>query len=378
MFNYEQQQKEIETISERNIKIRLSDADCDRISDLCGEYGITVAELLENFIGDLVDGTRSNGSDERDLAQDYFYRCSFARFPENTLLHHLLTWGRNPEEYLQLLDYIEQNEEEKKYLEEHPEEVNEEHLLSLDENIEWWKEQLDDMSGDWKTYEEPDMEKEISTLREWIKAKDEFKSNRMTNKKKQTRDLYVAYNKEENFKALVLAEDKKTADNLMSDYSKDANLTPDWIFNKTSIEKVENDLFDCDYLIQDAKFETGDVVYLGDVRKYLLGLEWDMKIFVATETDGLNVTNLVMVMEVAQGTDFEEAAILASTRYCFTRKGRRTYEGNCNCFNWGDFDTYVPNSICEKFGIRKLQSNVAKEFIFDQQLVNEQEIFPEE
>ena len=67
----EQQKREIETIRERNITLNLSDADCDRLSDLCGEHNITVSKLLENFIGDLVEGTRSNGSDERELAQSW-------------------------------------------------------------------------------------------------------------------------------------------------------------------------------------------------------------------------------------------------------------------------------------------------------------------
>lgn len=33
-----EQEKEIETIKERNIVVKLSDADCKRISDLCGEH----------------------------------------------------------------------------------------------------------------------------------------------------------------------------------------------------------------------------------------------------------------------------------------------------------------------------------------------------
>lgn len=102
---------------------------------------------------------------------------------------------------------------------------------------------------------------------------------------------------------------------------------------------------------------------------------WNTKIYIATETDGLDIKNLVMVVEVKYGIDFEQAAIAASKEYCLTEDGKRTFEGNCNCFNWGDFDTYVPNSICEKYGVRKVQSNVAKEFCFDQQLVDECEIF---
>lgn len=45
--------------------MNLSDADVRRLAEKSGEGGLTISELLENFIGDLVDGTYSNGSDER-------------------------------------------------------------------------------------------------------------------------------------------------------------------------------------------------------------------------------------------------------------------------------------------------------------------------
>ena len=61
----EEQQKEIETIRERKITVKLSDADCDRLARKCGKHGLTIGELIENFVGDLVGGTYSNGSDEK-------------------------------------------------------------------------------------------------------------------------------------------------------------------------------------------------------------------------------------------------------------------------------------------------------------------------
>lgn len=88
-----EQKKEIETIKERKITVRLSDADCDRLARKCGEYGLTIGELIENFVGDLVGGTYSNGSDERDYANKWFERCWFGMFPEETLLKFLLYTG---------------------------------------------------------------------------------------------------------------------------------------------------------------------------------------------------------------------------------------------------------------------------------------------
>ena len=103
----EEQQKEIETIRERKITVKLSDADCDRLARKCGEHGLTIGELIENFVGDLVGGTYSNGSDERDYADQWFERCWFGMFPEPTLLNHLLNLGYEPEHYLFWLKNVE-------------------------------------------------------------------------------------------------------------------------------------------------------------------------------------------------------------------------------------------------------------------------------
>ena len=56
-MSYGEQQKEIETIRERKITVKLSAADCDRLAIKCGEHGLTIGELIENFVGDLVGGT---------------------------------------------------------------------------------------------------------------------------------------------------------------------------------------------------------------------------------------------------------------------------------------------------------------------------------
>lgn len=63
-----EQEKEIKTIRPRSIILNLSNADVKRISEKAEIAGLTVAELLQSFIGDLVNGTYSNGSDERQRA----------------------------------------------------------------------------------------------------------------------------------------------------------------------------------------------------------------------------------------------------------------------------------------------------------------------
>jgi len=86
----EQQQREIATIKPRTITLQLSDADCERIAKKAGAASITVSELLQNFIGDLVCGTYSNGSDERDMAQQWYERCGFGMFPDATFIRYLI------------------------------------------------------------------------------------------------------------------------------------------------------------------------------------------------------------------------------------------------------------------------------------------------
>lgn len=122
------QKKEIETIKPRNIIINLSDADVERIFEKVGEHNITVAQLIENFIGDLVDGTYTNGSDERYKANDYFERCWFGSFPEETFLKYLLN-------NCSLYDYLEMKENLKDFRTDlkYEEEENEPNIETIEE-----------------------------------------------------------------------------------------------------------------------------------------------------------------------------------------------------------------------------------------------------
>ena len=108
MRDYSSQREEIETIKPRTITVNLSDADVRRLAEKSGEGGLTISELLENFIGDLVDGTYSNGSDERMYAEQWYQRCWFAMFSDDTFLKFLLLWG-DLDDYIDLVDELESN-----------------------------------------------------------------------------------------------------------------------------------------------------------------------------------------------------------------------------------------------------------------------------
>lgn len=113
----EQQKREIATIKPRTITLKLSDADCERIAKEAGKAGLTVSELLENFIGDLVGGTYSNGSDEREFASQWYERCGFGMFPDATLIRYLLEdWQEDS--FIEDLDELQSMKEDIAYYEE--------------------------------------------------------------------------------------------------------------------------------------------------------------------------------------------------------------------------------------------------------------------
>ena len=93
--------------------------------------------------------------------------------------------------------------------------------------------------------------------------------------------------------------------------------------------------------------------------------------FVACEVsiaDGIQQT-LVIELEAEHGINISAAIASACSEYCQTKEGRKVYESNNRCFNWGDFDLNVPNSICEKYGFRKTQSDAQSCLVdFNEQL----------
>lgn len=161
----EEQEKEIATIKDRTITLKLSDADCDRIARKAGNAGMTVGCLLEYFIGDLVDGTYTNGSDERMHANDWFDRCWFGMFPEENLLRYLLDYGHDVDDFLTVYDELE-------YYKAHPEEFAEDLAEAGDEGeaglwfVEEYHEYIDEFLE--KKKGEIDWEKEIEGCRKWL------------------------------------------------------------------------------------------------------------------------------------------------------------------------------------------------------------------
>lgn len=116
------QKKEIETIKKHQLVLSLSDADVERLCEKTAAVGITPETLLENFIGDLVDGTYSNGSDERMYAEQWFERCWFSLFAEKTFVCYLAQEGML-EEVINSMETVELLEEETEDLDVYRQEV---------------------------------------------------------------------------------------------------------------------------------------------------------------------------------------------------------------------------------------------------------------
>lgn len=105
-----------------------------------------------------------------------------------------------------------------------------------------------------------------------------------------------------------------------------------------------------------------------------------VKTIAALEQDGFDVRVLVLNFDVpSKDFDLKAAVEAACVEYCQTEEGRETYEGNCNCFNWADFEAYVPDEICEKHGFKKINAEISGEIVnWDEQLVDEGEVFPDD
>lgn len=95
----------------RQVFIPLSDSDCDKLAEKAGSVGMSVGDLLAHFIGDLVGGTFTSGSDERLFAEQWFDRCGWAMFPEPTFLRWLCENGTT-DDFMGHYDFMKECEED--------------------------------------------------------------------------------------------------------------------------------------------------------------------------------------------------------------------------------------------------------------------------
>lgn len=58
-------------------RLGMSVEDAEQIKERCDDKGITVKQLIQQFLCDLIDNDRSSGSDERILVSGWFLRSRF-------------------------------------------------------------------------------------------------------------------------------------------------------------------------------------------------------------------------------------------------------------------------------------------------------------
>lgn len=59
---------------QHNLKVNLSDEDYEKLKEYARNYNLSPSELIESFIKDLVRSNENNGSDESDIANDWYSR----------------------------------------------------------------------------------------------------------------------------------------------------------------------------------------------------------------------------------------------------------------------------------------------------------------
>lgn len=132
----------------------------------CGEFGISIEELLKGFIEDLVGGTYSNGSDERNLADQWLRR---AYQTDNSLLGWLLTeYIGDVDGFIDLLGDIETGKKELEYYKKHPEEYDAEEIDFLNTDMEDWEDTLRECKADYLRFNPTaDWDEEINKVKNW-------------------------------------------------------------------------------------------------------------------------------------------------------------------------------------------------------------------
>jgi hypothetical protein len=64
-------------------------------------------------------------------------------------------------------------------------------------------------------------------------------------------NLWSAYNQEEDFRVLVLADTADKAETIACGYGKDSNFNGSWCVQPTDAIDIEHTHFDCDYVLTD-------------------------------------------------------------------------------------------------------------------------------
>ena len=158
----------------RTITLELADEDTKAFIEKCFQDGTNPAEVLKCFINDLVGGSQSGGSDERELANKYYDRCGYGYFfPDER--RTFTQWLLNDyyfETVAGAMEDIKTFEEEIAYLKKHPEDTNEGEIEDLEREIADSKEEIEFIFREYeKSTSKPEsLEEGLKGVREYQKT----------------------------------------------------------------------------------------------------------------------------------------------------------------------------------------------------------------
>lgn len=153
---------EMKTIRDRTVTIRLSDTDCVRLAQKAGAVGMTVGDLLQFFIRDLVCSIQSNGSDERDLAAQWFDRVGFELWADNTFLRWLIRHG-DVQEFIGHYEVLQECQEDLNDKE--PVNSREDNLQEIEYQKGWLESTYNEYTAD--TYAPEPYEAAVERVLQW-------------------------------------------------------------------------------------------------------------------------------------------------------------------------------------------------------------------
>ena len=154
---------------ERGFTMLLSDKEAERLYIKASLAGMTIGQLMESFAQDLICGSQTNGSDERDLANMWYDRCVFcvpSGFLHYTLSHEGESGVRG------LVERWENLKEAEKRLAGGLEEFWDQE--DMDAEAEGVRQGRLELEEDYRRYEDregrkgPGLEEEIRDLTQWL------------------------------------------------------------------------------------------------------------------------------------------------------------------------------------------------------------------
>lgn len=181
--------KTTDFLCEYPLTLKLTNRDAEKFSIMAGQANMSAAELLENFISDLIDGFETNGSNERDAAKRWFQLVSY--WNDGTFLTYLsvneeiyYVWGLllyndNLQEYMtevsenklsleELLSRLEETDEVREARHDY-DKIKALYMEHLKEELSYSQDELDII---WKDYQEEyetneTFDEGMQKLREW-------------------------------------------------------------------------------------------------------------------------------------------------------------------------------------------------------------------